>query len=155
MPKINSDRGYYIGTSTVGIEMNDTSKSINFVTGAINNGPSILPIRSITTAIGGTLSSTDCILILVGTIIRGATNTIFLGNHSNGKTFYFRNLGGSSTGQYTISRSGDDLIRLGSTTSVTSFTVEADAAWSLTYDSSRTIWWAMRNGGNENAIEIP
>ena len=56
----------------------------------------------------------------------------------NGKIFYFRRID-AGVATTTIVSSGSDVIRLGSTTSVSSFTVANDTAYTLAYGSG--VWW--------------
>ena len=146
MPNLNFNDSVYIGTpdGLVGISMNDQTSLITYNGGLVNNGSYIYPINNI---LGGassyTASSAQHILLISASGARGASNTLFLGNQSNGKIFYLRRIDLFPV-NYTIRSSGTDVIRVGSTNSVTSFVMSNDSAYTLTYNSGT--WWIIRSG---------
>lgn len=148
MPNLNFSDSVYIGTSngTVGISMDDQTQLISYPGGLINLGGYSYPIRNQGSLAAYTMSSADCIVLISALAVRGAANIIYLGSQSNGKVVYFRRIDANNATTYIIQASGSDVIRLGSTTPVTSFTIGLDQAYSLIYGSGT--WWLMRNGGN-------
>ena len=149
----------YIGlsTSTAGIELSDSTNLVKFQSGLISNGPTVYSIRRIFGTAQANLLESDCILLLNVTILRGSVNNLDLGLQTAGKTIYLRRIDDNSVTPFTIqvNSGGEDFIRLSSTSSVTSFNIAQDEAWTLTYDADRATWFAIRNGGSLNYVPGP
>lgn len=138
MPNLNYTDSFYIGTEDgkAGILLNDQANIISYTGGLINTGSSIYPIRSLSSGTI-TLLSTDMILILL--LKPSISLTINLGTHPDGKIFYFRRADINYASVCTIQRSGSDVIRFTSGSSVNSFIVSGDQSFILVKKGG--IWW--------------
>lgn len=147
MPNLSFNDSVYIGTpdGSIGISMNDQNSLITYNGGIVNNGGYIYPIRNVLAFAAYTASSSDFILLVNSSDTMGTAKITYLGNQSDGKILHIRRVD-SAASVYTIQASGSDVIRLGVTSSVTSFTMTVNTSYTLAYNSG--IWWLIRNGGN-------
>ena len=148
MPGLSFSTDVFIGTNdgTIGINFDNTNGIISYKGGLVNYGGYKYPVVVPTTNGTYSLTNNDSVVLLNTQAGRGVTLTVALpSSPMNGKIFYLRRIDASANST-TVVASGTDVIRLGSTSSVTSFNLNMDTAYTLAYGSG--VWWLIRNGGS-------
>ena len=155
MPNLRFNDSCFIGYkddlagTVVGLTLDDQSRLIKFDGGFINQSGYNHQLSIIASG-SSTMSSANSIILFNLT----GSSSVFLGNQPDGRIFYFRRID-SSSNLCTILRSGTDNIRLGTTASVTSFTMSADQAYTLCYSGATGSWFLVRQGGSSVGTPAP